>query len=182
MTGGYWGSTLEGGGVTVQGSGWKQQWGGRRSPGRLHEVREGGADVWGGGVTVVVVPGVRVVPCRCGCRWGVPGLAGGAVLLRGVPCNAALPCSRKVGGWLSLGRGGGEAVPGTPLPGRGGTVQGRDPHPGGVSRGGLGGAHGNPSLPPACSALPGRPCPAPRCSPEPPGVPVPLHAVCLRRG
>lgn len=90
--------------------------GGACSPGRLHEVGEGWAEVWGG-VTVVLAPGVRVVPCRCGCRWAVPGLAGvggGAMLLRGVPCNTALPCNRKVRGWWwSLCWGG--AVPGTSL-------------------------------------------------------------------
>lgn len=131
MTGGYWGSTLEGGGVTVQGSGWKQQWGGCHSPGRLHEVREGGADVWGG---------VSQWWWCQGSGWCHAGVAAGGVSLGwpGGPCcsegcPAMLPCpaaGRWEGGcpWAGVGgklfqerlsRGGGDRAGQRPSPRRG---------------------------------------------------------------
>lgn len=122
--------------------------------------------------------GAMQVWLQVGCPWA--GRGGRAAQRGALQCCPALQQEgRRV---VVPGPGWGGSCSRNASPGAGGTVQGRDPHPGGVSRGGLGGAHGNPSLPPACSALPGRPCPAPRCSPEPPGVPVPLHAVCLRWG
>lgn len=62
------------------------------------------------------------------------------------------------------------------------TMQGKDHHPGGVSKGGLGGAHRNLSLTPSCSAAPRPLWPAPAAPPKPPGMPIPLHAVCLKLG
>lgn len=67
--------------------------------------------------------------CSEGCPATLPGPAAGR---EGGGSRAEGSCSRHVS---FLGK----------------TMQGRDHHPGGVSRGGLGGAHRNLSLPPSCS-------------------------------
>lgn len=126
---------------------------------------------------MVVVPGVRVVPCRCGCSWGVPGLATGAMLLRGVPCSAALSCSRKGGKWF-LGRG--KLFQACLSPGENRAGQRPPPRNGQQERARRDSQE--PQLTPFMLCSTGASLAHTCCSPKPPGMPIPLHAVCLKLG
>lgn len=149
----------------MQGSGWEQQWGGAAALAGCMGLGKGGQMFgrWGchSGGGARGQGGAMQVCLQVGCPWAGQG---GPRCSEG--CPAMLPCP-------AAGRWGGVV----PVPGGsccrhvsllGETMQGRDPHPGGFSRGGLGGARRNPSSPPARSALPEPLCPTPRCSPKPP--------------
>lgn len=165
------------GGVTVKGSGWEQGWRSCSSE-RLHEVGPG----WGRclGACHSGGSGAR------GSGWCHAGVAAVGVSL-GWPrgpccpegCPATLPCP-------AAGReGGGSRAEGScfrHVSFLGKTMQGRDHHPGGVSRGGLRGAPGTSAYPLHALQHQGLSGPHLLLPQSAPGMPIPLHAVCLKLG